>query len=291
MVEMPRPEQFDGLIDKVAMQFQHVVADHQFLRAVGDGVQHYALTQIVLAEKFACKNRRIDQHFVIYRVIGDGIARRRFRAQRSRRLPAPGVSYAGAHRNAPDEIARRIQRHRFPLDVGHLVGHLDAALIACRRRQELERDVQIAGAGGHVDMEGIDVDRIARPGQRLDARLDDQIGQLFHLPAGPVIAGQPLREQQHHRPRLRHRNRLLDAENRPVEVGRIDLQGHRAGEGDVARGGDRVDDRHGLRRAVGGKCRDGRGDQEQGSGAEEHGLVAFGKCVVAQLCNARAPPV
>ena len=43
----------------------------------------------------------------------------------------------------------------------------DAALIGLGGRQELQLDVELLRARRHVDVEGEDIDRVARPGQPL----------------------------------------------------------------------------------------------------------------------------
>jgi hypothetical protein len=115
-------------------------------------------------------------------------------------------------------------------------------------------------------VEGVDVDRIARPGQDPAVRADDEPGELLDLAAWRMVAGQPFREEQRHLARFGDGDRLLDPEDAALGIGRVDVEQDRTGIGRVLRGGDRVDERHRLRCGVaGGDLRDrGKCRREQG---------------------------
>ena len=101
--------------------------------------------------------------------------------------------------------------------------------------------------GRHVDMEGVDVARIAPPLDRPAAGADPDAGERRDRPARPVIAGQPLRVKQGQRPAAGDGDRLDDAVDAAAGVACVDLEPQRAGIGDVARHRHRGGDRHRLR--------------------------------------------
>ena len=169
------------------MNLQHVVGDSKFGGAVGDGVQHHAVTQVILAQIFACEDGAVDEHFIIDRPIGNGVAHGRRCAQRGRGLPAWRIGYRCGHWYLPREISRWIERHGFPLQVQHLVRHLNTPLVGSGRRQKAEGDIERLGPRGHVDVKRVDIDRITLPPERLAARLDDQSGNFIDLSPRRVV--------------------------------------------------------------------------------------------------------
>ena len=70
-VELARPEQLDCLIDKAAVPGNHLGRRGELLFGVGDGVEEHVVAKVVLAEKLACKYRRVLQHFVANRMVDD----------------------------------------------------------------------------------------------------------------------------------------------------------------------------------------------------------------------------
>src|SRR3546814_2713420 len=85
--------------------------------------------------------------------------------------------------------------------------HHHAAFAGALRRQVLERDFDAAGALGYVDVERVDVQRVALPWQGLAVGGHLQAGQLVDRAARRVVARQPLRIQQGQRSE-EHRSEL-----------------------------------------------------------------------------------
>ena len=105
------------------------------------------------------------------------------------RAPAPCPSPAlrhfqlGRNRNTAGEITRGIEDHRVPFQIQDHVGGDDAALIGLRGREILEIRRHLMRATGHIDMEGVDIHRIARPGERRAAGMERE---ARHLTSGPL---------------------------------------------------------------------------------------------------------
>jgi hypothetical protein len=154
------------------------------------------------------------------------------------------------------------------LDVEHVRGHHDPALIAFGRGQMLELHVHRADALRHVDVESVNIAWIARPGNRASGGADAQPCDRGDRPARRMIAGQPLRVEQGQPAGAAHRDRLLDPKDRPRGVARIDVDRQRAGIGDVLRLRQRLREDDRLRPAFpdlsGGGESGGRGEGEQG---------------------------
>ncbi|PAV92766.1 hypothetical protein WR25_08449 [Diploscapter pachys] len=275
MVVMMRAERLFGLLDQPLVRVDLLGRRGEFLGIVREDVEVHALRQRPRLAVAAGEQRRIDQDLVIRLVVDIGRTVRLGR-HRARRGPAGRELHRHLDRDLTGEIARGIQADRVGFEADHVGRRDDAALIGLGGRDELELDVQIARALRHVDVEGEDVDHVARPRNDAAVRLDDEAGQLFDLTARAMRAGQPLGEQQRHRPRLGDGNRLLHAEDALFGVGRIDVEQDRAGIGRVLRRRDRVDEGHRLRCRIAGRdlCKGRRGGgQEQGGDGDgtEHG--------------------
>ena len=184
-------------------------------------------------------------------------------------------------RDLPREIAGWIQADRIPLEAEQIGRHHDPPLVTIGRRGKLEGELQRLHALGHVDVEGIHVDRVARPADRLTLVAgDDQPGQLVELAGRRVMARQPFRVEQDHRPRLRHRNRLLHPEDALAGIRRINVERQRAGIFHVLWRGNGVGERHRLRRGITRghqlRRRGGRGEQDRGKGEGTEHRRPFG---------------
>ena len=92
---------------------------------------------------------------------------------------------------------------------------------------------------------------------------DVQPDQLVELAGGRMIAGKPFREEQHHVPGLDAGERFLRREDAAPGVGRVDVQRHRAGKGNVARLRDGVDEGHRLGLRILGRCGQGGGGKQK----------------------------
>ena len=106
-------------------------------------------------------------------------------------------------------MAGWIQHDLVPLHVDQGSRHDHAALIAVLRRGHLKLDGQLRDALGHVQLKGIDIQRITLPGQRLAIGAYHQTRQLIDGAARRMVARQPLRIQQSQRTGL-DRQRLID---------------------------------------------------------------------------------
>ncbi len=198
--------------------------------------------------------------------VGDRVARQA-RCQRGRRLPAFRILHARREGDLADEIARRIERDRIPLQAQHVGRGDDAALVAGGRREILE-------GGGHrlrtvwqIEVESVDVHRVTHPGDRLAVDAERDASDLADLARRAVVAGQPLGQQQGELPTLRDRNHFLHREDSARHIGGVDRELDRAARiGPVLRRWDRIGDGEGLRQAVAGGLRGGvrgTGDQRQ----------------------------
>ncbi len=274
-VEMADAEQRDGFGHQRCVACDMVGARLQIFRFVGDDVQRHLVAEVPFAEIFPRKHRAVDEGLVIGR--GKAVAARRYFEPVERRHagPAFGQRHVELHRNIPREIARGIEADLFPLQVHHRRGDDDAALAGARRRQEIEADVDAGGARGHVDVKGVDVGRLARPGERLAARRGLETRHLGDRAARRVLAGQPFGIEQGELPGLRHRDRLPNVKDAARNVGRIDAQLHRPRIGFVGgqRDGQRLDDRLGAAARFLGMRGGGEGEER---GCDErcffHGL-------------------
>ncbi len=184
-------------------------------------------------------------------------------------LPAGRQLHAGDRRNAADIVAGRIEGGEGPLQVQHFRRHDDAADVFGHRRQVLEVDADFGNALRHLDVESIDLDRVARPGQGLTRRvLEDESGHLDDLTVGFVVTRQPFRRQQYG-VAGGHRNGFVDTEKAMRNVGGVDRDLQRAVIGNVPGG------RQGRRRrrphrlwGLLGKSRYGDEGQQAGSGGQ-----------------------
>lgn len=269
-VVMLRAVDLDRLLDELLVRIDLFGCRGQFCGIVGIDVEIDARAERPLLVIAPRQHGRVDQDFVIGLLIAVGRAGR-LRRQARRRGPADRVFHGRLYRNLPGEIARRIEAHRIPLQSQHVGRHHYRTLVTGSGGEELQIDVERLGTGGHVDVEGVDIDRVARPRQFLAARANVQPGQLVELARRRMVAGQPFREEQHHMACGNAADRLARREDAAACVGRIDVERDRAGKADVLCGGDRVDIWHRLRLGIFRQHRGGGGEQ-QGSerGTTDH---------------------
>ena len=218
------------LLHQIAERLDLFRLGFQVLRRVGDDVHVHrrlrARIEIDALEILARVDRRIDQVVVVDRLEVDRVAIPRGHVQCRAGLPAHRQFHAGFGLDLAGVVAGRIQRHGIPLQVEHLRGHHHAALAAILRREVLERHVHAARALRHVDMEGVHVERIARPRQHLAIGLDHQSGHLVDRTGRRMVAGKPLRVKQGERAGGGDRHGLVHAEDPVRHVGGVhgDLQ-------------------------------------------------------------------
>ncbi len=265
-VVVAHAEQRDGFGHQRGVARDMVGAGGEIFLLVGDDVERHAVAERPGAEISAREHRAVDQIFVAGDAEAVAAARHLEPVERGGAGPAVGQDDLGLHGDLAGEPASGIEAHLFPLDVHHRRGDDDAAFGGARRRQEVEGDVDALHPLRHLDVEGVDVGRLARPDERLAARAGAEPRDLGDRPARGVLAGQPFGIEEGEFTRPGHRDRLADAEDAAGKIGRIDAQQHRARKRPV--GGERDGERlhHGLRAAVALLCMDGGGGRKERSG-------------------------
>ncbi len=290
VVEVLRAEQRRRLADEPGVLGDLFVGGGEQVGAVGDDVERHRPARRV--ERHAPQvapgeDRRIDERLERHDAVAD-LARRGAGdgAQCRRRSPPVGEADGCLKRNVAGEEARRVERHLIEFEVEHRRGDDDPTLIRCGRRDELEVEVDCRRPGGHVEVEGVDVDRIARPFDPLAAGVDDEAGELVDRPARRMLARQPLRIEQGQRPRPRDGDRLVDGEDAPLKIGRVDVKRDRARVWPV--------DRRDRRRRVGHRLRQrwrrlggGGGRDEQGEREADHRRLSRSQMVRIILTHTR----
>ena len=153
--------------------------------------------------------------------------------QRAGELPAGRQGDVRRDRNLPGEIARRIERQADRLEEHHVRGDFRVADIVIDRREILERDIQLGRASRHRQVKGIDIDRVAHPGDLLAAGRDLQPGESVDRTFRRMRAGQPFWIEQREVPGL-DRDHLMHTRTilRSISVC-VDRQPDRAGKRSV----------------------------------------------------------
>ena len=233
-------EQGFGFLHQSDMRSDLFLRRLQELGVIGDDIEMDATGQGDRLKILSGKDRAVDQCVIVGFFIDDAIAAGRFRAQRARRLPAIGIDGGRLDRDLADIIAGRVERDLMPAQIEHRRGHDDAALILHGRGDKLEGGRNLRDAFRHRQMEGKHIDIVAHPGERLAACGEFQSGELLDLAARGMVARQPFRIEQGERTGLGDGDGLGNAEYALVMIARVDLQLHRAGIGDILRGGNRV---------------------------------------------------
>jgi len=205
-------------------------------------------------EIFARKDRRIDQRFIVDQSKVHALARSRSRTKCRCRPPAAWQGQACCNWDLPGCPASRVEGDRLPLQVDDFGRNDNPPLILLGRREKLEGEIKLPRSRRHIDLKGINIQRIALPWQQLAAGPDCQASQLLDLATRCMIAREPFRKIERHRTRRRERNCLGHAKNALLCVGRINIERHRAGKRCVPglaqrRGG------HGSRKQQAGKIK------------------------------------
>ena len=81
-------------------------------------------------------------------------------------------------------MAGRIEDNAVPLQIQHLGSHDDAALIAVARREKLEFQIKFRRSCGHINVEGIDINRVAQPFHPLAVGINFKSGEGIDPPGG-----------------------------------------------------------------------------------------------------------
>ena len=256
MVVVVRAVQLVHLLHQVAECLELLRFHLEVLCGVGDEVHVHrrlgARIEVETLEVLAGEDRRVDQVLVVDRLEVDGVALARGDLQRGAGLPAGGQFHAGLGGDLARVVAGRVERHRVPLQVEHFRRHHHAALATVLRRQELELRLHLGRPFGHHHVEGVDIQRIARPRQGLAVGGDHQSGQLVDRTGGRVVAGQPLRIKQGQRTGLR-RDHLVHAEDATGHVAGVHADLQAALIGHILRGRDIGDGAEtGQRQGTGG---------------------------------------
>ena len=237
VIEVVGPERQPRFGDHVAVKTDLFWRCGKLGRLVRHDIERHPLAQVPLAKIGPGEDRRIDQCFVVRLGPAPACAALREAIKRGRGGPALWQFDRGLDPDLADVMPGRIEAHLLPLQVEHRRGHGDPPLGGLQRRGVDELGGDLAGAGGERDVEGIGLDRIALPFERLAARLEGHCDQFRQSPARAVGAGQPLREQQRQFGGARRdRDRLGHAVHSARHVGRVDIERQRsAGIGHVHR--------------------------------------------------------
>ena len=178
MIEVVRAKRQPRLGDEVTVKGDLLGLCRDLLRLVGNDVQRDLLAQVIGLVIFARKDRRIDQRFVIslgpcHAAAGHGHA-----IKRSGDGPAGREGNAGLHADLAHVMPGGIEAHLLPLQVEHFLRHGDAALAGLQRAGVDELGGNRLRAGGNVDVEGKDLDRIALPFERGGPGEEPHVDQL-----------------------------------------------------------------------------------------------------------------
>ncbi len=265
MIVMMRAVEFVGLRHEIAMRLDLFGLDVEQIGAVRDDVERNTHRSIGIKldalEIAPREHRRVDEGIEIRRLECRRAAIARGGIERGPELPTLGKLDRGLDHDLPGEIAGRVERHRIPLDIQHVRRHHHPTLVIVGGRDDLKIEIERRRTHGHVDAKSVNIHGIARPLQSLVPGADGKSRDLVDAAGRRVVAGNPARIKEHHRPRAGHGNGLMNAENVTHNIGGIDLQPDRAAEGDVLGRGDLR--RHRLQRGRGLRVGGGTGQHHQ----------------------------
>ncbi len=285
VVEVTRAIEAVHLRHQIPQNLNLLVRGVQAVGLVGDDVGPHgraaAGIEVDLAIVDAGEDGTVDQDFQIDRLEGLDVAVLFQRLQRRAELPAGREFDGGLDHDVSRPVTGRIEQHLLPLKVQHLRRHCDAALGAGGRRKVLQLHLKRGRAGGNHDVVGEGAKGVAHPFHPLAAGGDLDSRKLGDRADRAMVAGQPFREIQHHRPGLGDGNGLGHGEDALRQVGGVDIQLDHAGIGHVLGVRDRRQGRgqgggvgRGLLRQGG---RGGRDEQKRQTGdaktgGDHHGL-------------------
>ena len=196
VIEMVRPKRQPRFGDHVAVEPDLFGRRRQLPRLIGDHVEGDALAQLPLAKIGPRKDRRIDQRLIVGFSPRPRPALLHRSIERGRRGPPCRESDARLEPDLAHVMPGRVQAHLLPLQVEHRGGHRDAPFARLQRRGVDEPRGDRTGARRQDQLNRINLDRVALPGQLLPARIKAEPDQFRQGTARAVIARQPLREQQ-----------------------------------------------------------------------------------------------
>src|SRR5690606_37418699 len=206
--EVPRAEQPIGLPNQFAMGLYLRFGRLEQICPVRDDVEPHllALVDPDPPEIPSCEDRRIHQNVERDRCEPDAAILARDRLERAGELPTIRNDQPRLDHNSAREEARWIKQHRVPREVEKFGTDDLAPLRTVGRREELEFGLDFRATCRHLDVEGVNLGRMAAPAQLVPAAPEGQPGkQLDRLLRG-MIARQPLRVEQRDLARLRHWN-------------------------------------------------------------------------------------
>ena len=231
VIERARTEQRQRFVDQFLVRSDVLGLGVEQARLVSDDVELHRVPEVPHPRMRAGEHGGVDQRLVIDRRPGHAVPRPALPVERGEDLPSLGERHGRRDLDLPHVMPGRIEAYRLPLQIEHFGRHRDAPLAGLQRAGMDEACGHFACAGGDGHPEGIDFDRIARPFGGPPVDFEAQVGEQVELPAWRVLARQPLGQQQHQLVRARrHRDGLLHAIDAADEIGRIDVQRHRAGE-------------------------------------------------------------
>ena len=179
------------------------------------------------AEVGAGDDRRVDEGLERHGAEGHFVARGARGLERG--AVSPAVREEQARRD--DEVVLRgllrIEDDQVPLEGeqrrgGRAAGRVEVAIDG---REVIEGDVEGGRAGGDVDVDGVEVDVVAAPGEDLFAGADDEAGEIDDRAVGAVLAGDPLRVAEGQRAGGGGREGELRVENAARGVAAVDREG------------------------------------------------------------------
>ena len=226
----------------------------QIFGVVRPYVQCDIVAQIPFLIMWPRKHRAVDQGFKTRHAVIDAVAGNLCTIKRGDACPAFRQCNRRLYLNSAGEMSRGVQGHLFPLNVHHIGRDIDAAFAFADRRCELEFDIDGRCFGRHIDMKGVNLNRVAGPTQRLPVRADHQPRHFGQCTAWAMLAGQPLRVKQDERLAFFYRNDLTHLENSAINIGSVHRQDHWFRQGAVLRLRDDRDDWYRLRRTVLRRC-------------------------------------
>ena len=187
------------------------------------------MAQILAPKVQPGHHRRIHQCFIVgLGPVGLG-AILNSAIQRAGAVPSTGEAGAGAHPDLAHIIACGIEAHPVPLQIDDLVGHRDASgdgRLGCAQGRGVDEfGHHLPGAGGQIEVEGVNFHRIAPPANRLAICQKMHVHQLFNGPHRRVVPGNPLWQLQDQRIGAgRQRNGLGHTKGGVGGVGGIHIQ-------------------------------------------------------------------
>ncbi len=237
-IVVPRLIKDAGFAHQIAVRIEAVVCDLQVFRSITGHIEVMFRRDFGSQREFlevpAGQHWRIDEHverdgFELNRIAG-----LRLLCERRAKFPTLGQRNGGSYRDRIGRRVRRVQHEFVPAQNREIrTGGRSGRKSGRRRgRKKIELRVEAAHTPRNIEMEGVHVDVIALPGERLPIRRKNNSGEVADGPGGAVLAGNPFGIDQRQGPRM-NRNREMSVQNlsrRVRQVNRqIDLRKGKAG--------------------------------------------------------------